>query len=88
LPVLAGPAAISTAIIQVDGGQGLWHLGAVLASIVLVSALVWATFGFALAIGKRLGPAGFNIVNRVVGLLLAAMAIEFIATGLRAFFRD
>jgi multiple antibiotic resistance protein len=86
LPVLAGPGAISTVIIQVDGGQGLWHLGAVLASSVLVSALVWATLGLAPAIGKRLGPAGFHIVNRVVGLLLAAMAIELIATGLRALF--
>jgi multiple antibiotic resistance protein len=86
LPVLAGPGAISTVIIQVDGGQGLWHLGEVLASIVLVSALVWATLWLAPAIGERLGPAGLLIVQRVVGLLLAAMAMELIAIGLRGLF--
>jgi multiple antibiotic resistance protein len=86
LPVLAGPGAISTVIVQMDGGHGLWHLGAVLASIVLVSALVWATLWLAPAIGEQLGPTGLNIVQRVIGLMLVAMAIELIATGLRALF--
>ncbi len=56
----------------------------VLASIVLVCALVWLTL--APAIGWRLGTAGLRVVDRVVGILLAAVAIELIATGLRALF--
>jgi multiple antibiotic resistance protein len=58
----------------------------VLASIVLVCALVWLTLVLGPAIGRRLGPAGLTVVDRVVGLLLAAVAVELIATGPRALF--
>jgi hypothetical protein len=60
------------------------HLGIVLASIVLVCGLVWLTL--APAISRRLGTAGLRVIDRVVGLLLAAAAIELMATGLRTLF--
>jgi multiple antibiotic resistance protein len=86
MPLLAGPGAISTVIVQTQGGEGLGHLGVVLASIVLVCALVWGTLALAPAIERRLGSAGLTVVDRVVGLLLAAVAVDLIATGLRALF--
>ena len=86
MPLLAGPGAISTVIVQTQRGEGPGHLGVVLASIVLVCALVWVTLALAPAIERRLGTAGLTVVDRVVGLLLAAVAVELIATGLRALF--
>jgi multiple antibiotic resistance protein len=67
-------------------GQGVGHLSAALASIVVVCGLVWLTLTLAPAISPRLGTAGLRVVDRVVGLLLAAAAIELIAAGLRALF--
>jgi small neutral amino acid transporter SnatA (MarC family) len=84
IPLLAGPGAISTVIIHVQQGKGVGHLGMVLASIVLVCGLVWLTL--APAISRRLGTAGLRVIDRVVGLLLAAAAIELMATGLRTLF--
>jgi multiple antibiotic resistance protein len=86
MPLLAGPGAISTVIIETQQGGGLTHMGVVLASIVLVCALVWLTLALAPAIQHRLGTAGIRVVDRIVGLLLAATAVELIATGLRALF--
>jgi multiple antibiotic resistance protein len=51
-----------------------------------VCGLVWLTLTLAPAISPRLGTAGLRVVDRVVGLLLAAAAIELIAAGLRALF--
>jgi multiple antibiotic resistance protein len=83
---VAGPGVISTVIIHVEQGKGVGHLGVVFASIVLVCGLVWLTLAVAPAISRRLGTAGLRVVDRVVGLLLAAAAIELIATGLRSLF--
>jgi multiple antibiotic resistance protein len=86
MPVLAGPGAISTVIVQTQRGGGLAQLGTVLASIVIVCALVWLTLTLAPTIERRLGCSGITVVDRVVGLLLAAVAVELISTGLRALF--
>ena len=56
------------------------------ACILFVCALVWAALTLATPIGDRLGRTGLNILNRLFGLLLAAIAVEVIATGLRALF--
>jgi multiple antibiotic resistance protein len=86
MPLLAGPGAISTVIIYAHRELGLAHLAVVLASIVLVCALVWLTLVLGAPIGRWLGTAGVTVVDRIVGLLLTAVAVELIATGLRALF--
>jgi multiple antibiotic resistance protein len=86
IPLLAGPGAISTVMIHVQQGRGAGRLGAALASIVVVCGLVWLTLTLAPAISRRLGTPGLRVVDRVVGLLLAAAAIELIAARLRALF--
>ena len=70
-----------------DGAQR--RLGAsrlVVACILFVCALVWGALSLATPIGDRLGRTGLNIVNRLFGLMLAAIAVEVIAAGLRALF--
>jgi multiple antibiotic resistance protein len=85
LPLLAGPGAISTVIIEMQrpAADPWLHGAAVLACIVLVCAGVWLLLSLAQPIGERLGRTGLNILNRLFGLLLAAIAIETIGAGLR-----
>jgi multiple antibiotic resistance protein len=86
VPLLAGPGSISAVIIQMQRGEGLAHQALITGCIVAVCALLWASLRLAAPIGARLGRTGLNIVNRLFGLLLAAIAVEIIATGLRHLF--
>ncbi len=86
LPLLVGPGSISTVIIEMHRGRSLAHGAAIIAIIVAVSAVVWGFLALAAPIGQRLGLTGLNVLNRLFGLLLAAIAIEVMATGLRALF--
>jgi multiple antibiotic resistance protein len=54
--------------------------------LVLLSLIVWITFLIAPWISQRLGKIGSTIFTRLMGLLLAAIAVEFIAGGLRGLF--
>jgi multiple antibiotic resistance protein len=83
IPLLAGPGAISTVIIQMDRGSGIVHAALVLACVLAVAALCWLTLRYAEAIGRWIGPIGLNIAVRLFGLVLAAIAVEFIVNGLK-----
>lgn len=85
VPLLAGPGAISTTVIAAQAG-GFAHLAALLACILAVCALTWAVLTLAQPIGERLGTTGLNIATRLLGLLLAALAIQTMAEGLRQLF--
>lgn len=86
IPLLAGPGSISAVIIQMERSADWGHRAAVVACILFVCALVWVSLSLATPIGDRLGRTGLNILNRLFGLMLAAIAVEVIATGLRALF--
>lgn len=86
IPLLAGPGAISTTIIAAEKGVGLAHHGAILGVIGAVSLLTWLVLRAANAIGERLRKTGLNIATRLLGLLLAAFAIQTMAEGLKELF--
>ena len=85
VPLLAGPGAISTAIIAAQPG-GAGHAAALIGCVALVCLLLWSVLRVADAVGPRMGRTGLNIVTRLLGLLLAAIAIQTMAEGLRALF--
>lgn len=85
-PLLAGPGAISTVILDAHKGSNTGHYGVMALILVLLSLTVWLTFLIAPWVSRRLGEIGSNIVTRLMGLLLAAIAVEFIAGGLRGLF--
>jgi multiple antibiotic resistance protein len=85
IPLLAGPGAISTAIIAVESG-GLAHQLAIVTCIAVVCALSWAVLRAANAIARGMGTTGLNIATRILGLLLAAMAVQTMAEGLKQLF--
>lgn len=85
VPLLAGPGAISTVMIAVQ--QGGWlHDALIVAIIGVVCALVWLMLRLAVQVGRRMGTAGLNVANRLLGLLLAALAVESMAIGLKELF--
>ena len=86
LPLLVGPGSISSVIIEMQRAEGVAHAAAIIAIIAFIAAVVWGFLMLAVPIGKRLGITGLNTLNRLFGLLLAAIAIEIMATGLRALF--
>ena len=86
IPLLAGPGAISTTIIAAEKGAGVAHLSVILGCIAAVSLLTWVVLRAANAIGDRFGTTGLNIATRLLGLLLAALAIQTMAEGLRELF--
>jgi multiple antibiotic resistance protein len=85
VPLLAGPGAISTTILAAQAG-GAAHFAALIACILAVCALTWITLSLAGPIGAKLGTTGLNIATRLLGLLLAALAIQTMAEGLRQLF--
>jgi multiple antibiotic resistance protein len=85
-PLLAGPGAISTVIVDAHKGSNAGHYGSMALVLVLLSLIVWITFLIAPWISQRLGKIGSTIFTRLMGLLLAAIAIEFIAGGIRGLF--
>jgi multiple antibiotic resistance protein len=85
MPLLAGPGAISTAIIAAEGGS-LAHQGMIVLCIAAVCVLSWITLRAAHRIAARMGTTGLNVATRILGLLLAAMAVQTMAVGLKQLF--
>jgi multiple antibiotic resistance protein len=83
VPLLAGPGAISTTIVAAQEGDAL-NIAGLVVCIALVCLLLWSILRVAEPIGSRLGTTGLNIATRLLGLLLAAIAIEMMAGGLKA----
>ena len=86
IPLLAGPGSISTVIIQMQRSDTEYHSLIVAATIILVCLLLWLVLYMATAIGKMLGQIGLNIINRLFGLILAAIAVEIMANGFKELF--
>jgi multiple antibiotic resistance protein len=86
IPLLAGPGAISSMIIAAQQNSGLWWHAQLMAPIAAVALLAWAILSLSGPIANRLGTIGINIFTRLMGLILAAMAVEFIAHGLTGLF--
>jgi len=85
VPLLAGPAALSYVM-----GNSAWHdyadLIHVVAPILFVGISCWFTFRMACQSGRTIRQSTLDLVERVGGFILAAMAVEMMATGLRGLF--
>ncbi len=85
IPLIAGPGAIATMILltaQLPGVTGYLTVLAVMGSVLVI---VFGLFLMAGGIERVLGRVGTNIVTRILGMLLAALAVQFVIDGLLAF---
>lgn len=85
-PLLAGPGSISAVIVEAHKMHGIQHYLIMTLVIILLSIAVWLTFLIAPWVERRLGKVKIDIFTRLMGLILAAIAVEFIASGTRGLF--
>ncbi|MDP2345280.1 MAG: MarC family protein [Deltaproteobacteria bacterium] len=88
IPMLAGPGAIATTMVCVSNAEGKpVEQGIIVVVILITGALTWLTLRSALLVETRLGTTGLNVLTRVMGLIVASIAIQFIVTGLKELWR-
>lgn len=86
IPLLTGPATISTMVIYSQRTQYWWELAVLVGYGVVVGLAVLAAFSASGRIAKLLGRTGINVMTRLMGLILAALAVEIMAEGLTQLF--
>lgn len=92
IPMLAGPAALSTVTVlmaqaanKADDGTAYWAAaGLVFLAIALTGVVCYVTLRLAEPIQRRLGKIGVHVLDRVLGLVLAGIAVQFVLNGLAA----
>ena len=82
VPMLAGPGAISTALILLNQARGVEQHVALVVCVLAVCAASYVIFHFAVRHVDRLNPLALKLVSRLMGLLLAAVAVQFAISGL------
>jgi multiple antibiotic resistance protein len=83
IPMLAGPGAISTAFLLRSQAQHWTQVVALCFSILVVSAASWLILRFSAEGARWLSPIALRIGTRIMGLLLAAVAMQFLLNALR-----
>lgn len=86
LPLMAGPGAISSTIVWSTRYDSWLHLAGFSVAIALFALSCWLLFRAAPWLVRLLGQTGINVITRIMGLLLMALGIEFIVTGIKSIF--
>lgn len=86
IPIIAGPGAISTLIVSVSQFPGPFNQLMISISCILVALVMGALLYFAANLEELFGRAGINIINRLGGLILAAIAVQTLASGISGLF--
>jgi multiple antibiotic resistance protein len=86
IPLLTGPATMSTVVIYAEKTQHLWQLAMLVGYGVVIGLATGVAFSLAVPIARVLGKTGINVMTRLMGLILAALAVEVMADGLGKLF--
>jgi len=86
IPLLTGPASMSTVVIYADRAQTFWQHAALVGYGVVIAVATALCFSLADPIARVLGKTGINVMTRLMGLILAALAVEVMADGLGKLF--
>lgn len=82
IPMLAGPGAISTVMVLMGASPGIAHRLAILLAIFITTVASYWTLAAADRVRARMGETGIRILMRIMGLLLTAIAVQFVINGL------
>lgn len=85
IPLIAGPGSIATVILLAGQGPDLAHTAMTLGVALAVLSVVLVFFLSSGLLERALGKTGINVVTRLLGMLLAALSVQFILEGLRDF---
>lgn len=81
IPMLAGPGATSTVMVLVSRAEHPWQYVVVFSAIAMTSLISLGLLRSGLRVERRLGQTGMNVLQRVMGLILAATAVQFVVEG-------
>jgi multiple antibiotic resistance protein len=84
IPLIAGPGAISATVLLSGSFQGWAGQAALVGIIFACMVLTWLVFVLADRIDRILGHTGRSILTRLLGVILAALAVQFVADGIKA----
>ncbi len=85
IPLIAGPGSIATIILLAGQNPGIQGIAAACAVMLAVMAVVFIFFLSGGMIARLLGKTGLNVLTRLLGMLLAALSVQFILDGLKDF---
>jgi multiple antibiotic resistance protein len=86
IPLLTGPATMSTVVIYAEKAKHLSQLGALVGYGMVIGLATALCFSLATPIARVLGKTGINVMTRLMGLILAALAVEVMTDGLHKLF--
>ena len=86
MPILAGAGSMSTVIVFAHQAHTWFHWASLLVAIILNAVIAYMLLRAAPWLDRLLGRTGVNIVSRLMGLILVAMAIQFVANGMKGLF--
>ena len=86
IPLLAGPGTITAALLFTAEAQSMGDYSIVIGTIILIQMIALFSLLFAGKISGFFGATGNSIIARVMGILLAAMAVQFVADGIKEIF--
>ena len=86
IPLLTGPATMSTVVIYAEKAKNLAQLGTLVGYGVVIALATALCFSLAIPIARVLGKTGINVMTRLMGLILAALAVEVMTDGLHKLF--
>lgn len=86
IPLLTGPATMSTVVIYAEKAKTFFQLGTLVGYGVVIGLATALCFSLAEPIARVLGKTGINVMTRLMGLILAALSVEVMAGGLTKLF--
>jgi multiple antibiotic resistance protein len=86
IPLLTGPATMSTVVIYADKARDLWQMLLLVGYGLVIALATVVCLSLATPIARVLGQTGINVMTRLMGLILAALAVEVMADGLQSLF--
>jgi len=84
VPMLAGPASLTTVVVLATSDKSPTSYSAIIVSIFITLAFTYVILRYAKRIYKSIGVSGLHVVTRIMGLLLCAMAMQFVIDGYQA----
>ncbi len=88
IPMMIGPGGISTVIIYSSQVKSVMQMAFIIIAGLCISIFCYVSLMAAGRISKILGETGLNVINRIMGIILAALAVEIVVAGLRTIFPD
>jgi multiple antibiotic resistance protein len=88
IPIVSGPGAITTVVVLSGETRAIPNMAILFLAIVVAMVIVFVMLRNAARIQKFMGPSGLNITTRLMGLVLAAVAVQFVIHGVESVLPD